>query len=406
MRTEDHRTAATGSEPDPRAERGRIRRGVRYCLLVFLGVRVALSIVAVIGTALLPSGEPVGPPGWEAFPIEGGWHNVVTAWERFDALWFLRIADQGYMDGDGSAVFFPGYPLLIRGVAFLLGGRPLAAGILVSNMAFAGALIVLYFLTSAEWGERVARRSVLYLAIFPTAFFFLAPYSESPFLLFTLLAFWGARRGRWGVAGVAGAAAAATRNIGVLLALPLAVEGFQQWRANRTGPAPLLGALGAGAMVGLAAGAYLLFWKVKAGEWLAPVTQQANWEREFVLPLESLWLGTREAFRWIGVYPGGYHLLDWVLVVPALVAAGWVAFRTRAAYAIYTWSSLLVPLSFTFLPRPFMSLPRFLLVIFPLVWAPAIWAERRRGVHEAVLIAFSLGLGTMTVLFATWYFVF
>ena len=405
MRTDDQ-AIATGSELNPADERDRIRRGVRYSLLVFLGVRVGLSIVALVATALLPSQEPVGPPGWEAFPIEEGWHNLVTVWERFDALWFLRIADEGYMDGDGSAVFFPGYPLLIRGVAFLLGGRPLAAGLLVSNLAFAGALVVLYFLTNAEWGERVARRSVLYLAVFPTAFFFLAPYSESPFLLFALLAFWGARRGRWGVAGLAGAAAAATRNVGVLLALPLAVEGFQQWRAKRTDTAPLLGGVGAAAMIGLAAGAYLLFWKLKADEWLAPLTQQANWEREFVIPLESLWLGTREAFRWIGVYPGGYHLLDWLLVVPALVAAGWVAFRTRAAYAIYTWSSLLVPLSFVFLPRPFMSLPRFLLVIFPLVWGPAVWAERRPGVHEAVLVTSSLALGTMTVLFATWYFVF
>lgn len=405
MRTDDQTIAVT--EPDGTAERDRIWRGVRYCLLVFVGVRAVLTVVALVGTALLSAQDPVGPPGWEAFPIEGGWHNLVTAWERFDALWFLRIADEGYMDGDGSAVFFPGYPLLIRGVSFLLGGRPLAAGLLVANLASAGALVALYFLTSGEWGERVARRSVLYLAIFPTAFFFLAPYSESPFLLFALLSFWGARRGRWVVAGLAGAAAAATRNVGVLLALPLAVEGFQQWRAeDRARPLPLVGGIAAAAMVGLAIGAYLLFWQVKAGDWLAPVTQQANWERQFVLPIESLWLGTREAFRWIGVYPGGYHLLDWLIVVPTLVAAGWVAFRARASYAIYTWSSLLVPLSFTFLPRPFLSMPRFLLVIFPLVWAPAVWAERRRGVHEAVLIACSIGLGIMTVLFATWQFIF
>lgn len=405
MRTEEQ-VAAVEPEADPVAERDRIRRGIAYCLLVFLGVRVVLSIVAVAGTALLPSQEPVGPPGWEAFPIEGGWHNLVTVWERFDALWFLRIADEGYANGDGSAVFFPGYPMLIRGVAFLLGDRPLAAGLLVSNLAFAGALIVLYFLTSAEWGERVARRSVLYLAVFPTAFFFLAPYSESPFLLFALLAFWGARRSRWVVASLAAAAAAATRNVGVLLALPLVVEGYQRWRADERSLRPLLGGLAAAAMVGLAAGAYLLFWQIRFDDWLAPLTQQANWERERVLPLESLWLGTREAFRWIGVFPGGYHLLDWLLVVPALVAGVWVVFRARPSYAIYTWSSLLVPLSFAFLPRPFMSMPRFLLVIFPLVWVPAVWAERRRGVHEAVLIASSLGLGTMTVLFATWYFIF
>jgi hypothetical protein len=153
-------------------------------------------------------------------------------------------------------------------------------------------------------------------------------------------------------------------------------------------------------------GLYLLFWRLKAGDWLAPLHQQANWEREPAAPWVSVWLATREAFRWIGQYPGGYHLLDWLLVVPALAAGVWAAFRARPSYAVYAWASLLVPLSFIFPPRPFMSVPRFLLVIFPLVWATAAWAERRRGVHEALMGVFALGLGLMTVLFVNWYFVF
>lgn len=420
MRTDQETTVP---ETDDRGEeRARIRRGVLYCVGVFAVMRVALTVVATLSTALLPHPtkaiaevadipRPVDVRGWPAPDIEPGIQNVVTAWERYDALWFLRIADEGYRDGDGSAVFFPGYPMLVRGVSFVLGGAPLAAGLLVSNLAFLGALIVLHFLTAGEYGERVARRSVLYLAVFPTAFFFLAPYTEGPFLLFALLAFWGARRRRWVVAGAAGAAAALTRNVGLLLTLPLLVEGYQQWREARADgddqsawslARPLL----ATTAVGLGTLVYLLFWQLKAGDLLAPLHQQATWEREFSLPWTSVWLATQEAFRWIGDYPGGYHLLDWLLVVPALVAAGWTTVRTRPAYAIYAWSSLIVPLSFVFLPRPFMSLPRFLLVIFPLVWAAAVWAERRRGVHEAILAISGVGLGLMTVLFVNWYFVF
>ena len=52
--------------------------------------------------------------------------------------------------------------------------------------------------------ESEARRTILYLMMFPAAFFFFAPYSESLFLLFIVASFWGARRKKWAVAGFAG----------------------------------------------------------------------------------------------------------------------------------------------------------------------------------------------------------
>jgi mannosyltransferase PIG-V len=394
-------------------ERTRILRGFRYCLAVFLSVRVGLSVLALLAVALLPHpsaiGEaagippPVNVPGWAAPTLTPGWHNLFTAWERFDALWFLRIATAGYAAGDGSAAFFPLYPMLIRIVSPVLGGHPLAAGLLLSNAAFLCALVVLYFLTSSEFDERIARRTVLYMAIFPTAYFFLAPYSESLFLFLVVASLWAARRGKWPLAGVAGALAAATRNVGVLLILPLAVEAVRQYRERGDRLAPRL--LWSGAVaVGILA--YLGFWQGFAGDALAPLHQQATWQREATFPLATAVSGTREAFRWIGIYPGGYHLLDWLLVVPALAAAVWVTMRARPTFAVYTWASLLAPLSLVFSPRPFMSLPRFLLAVFPLFWAAAVWAGRRAGVDEAVVAVSAAGLGLMTVLFVNWYFVF
>lgn len=414
MRTEEEDTHRSHAVPDSRqTERARIVRGIRYCLAVFLSVRVALSMLALLAVALLPHssaiGEaagipvPVNVPGWPAPRITPGWHNLITAWERFDALWFLRIATAGYTPGDGSAAFFPLYPMLIRVLSPVLGGHPLAAGLLISNAAFLGALVVLYFLTSSEFDEQVARRTVLYLTIFPSSYFFLAPYSESLFLLLVVSSLWAARRGKWWLAGVAGALAAATRNIGVLLVLPLAVEGIRQFRERGGRLAPRL--LWSGAVV-MGTLTYLGFWQGFGGDALAPLHQQATWQREAAFPLTTLVSGTREAFRWIGTYPGGYHLFDWVLVVPALAAAVWVTVRARPTFAVYTWASLIAPLSLVFPPRPFMSIARFILAAFPLFWAAAVWAGRRAGVHEAVVAVSAAGLGVMTVLFVNWYFVF
>jgi hypothetical protein len=391
-------------------ERARIRRGLRTCLVTFVAMRAGLTLVGLAAVALLPSLDPVGAPGWPATEVTAGWHHLFTAFERFDALWFLGIATTGYVDGNGSAAFFPGYPLAIRGLSPLIGGFPLAAAVLISNAAAFGSMVVLYFVTAGEYDEETARRSVAYLAAFPTAVFLVAPYSESLFLLLVLTSLWAARRGRWEIAGLAGAGATLTRNLGVLLVLPLVVEAVHQAverrRAGDGRPDDLARSVVWALVPALGTLAYLAFWWRFSGDWLAPLHQQANWQREASFPLATVVAGTREAFRFPGVYPGGYHLLDWLLVTPALGAAVWVALRTRPVYATYAWASLLAPLSYIFAPRPFMSLPRFLLMVFPILWAPAVWARRRRGVHETWLAVSAAALGVVTLLFVTWYYVF
>ena len=404
MRTEERHPAAPAERT--REERARIRRGLTYCLWVFLGLRVGLSLLALAGVGLLPEiRNSVGPQGWPASEVTPGWHNLVTAWERFDGLWFLRIATDGYVDGDGSAAFFPLYPLMIRFLSPLLGGHPLAAAFLISHAAAYGAMAFLYFLTASEWDERVARRTVLYLAVFPTSFFLLSPYSEALYLLLVLACLWGARRGRWAVAGLAGAGAAATRNLGVLLVLPLVVEAFQRWWEDRA-VRRLVTSVAWSALVVAGLAVYLAFWRALSGDALAPLHQQATWQREPSFPLATVVRGTREAFRFVGLYPGGYHLADWLIVVPAMAGAVWVVVRARPMYTAYTWASLVAPLSFICPLRPFRSLPRFLLPVFPILWAGAVWGLRRRGVHEA-LVAVSAGLlALLTVLFVNWYYVF
>ena len=405
MKTEERPVPTPEEAADRDAERERIRRGLRYCLWVFLGMRVGLSLLALAGVGLLPTLEPVDVEGWPAHETTQGWHNLVTAWERFDALWFLRIADSGYYLTDQSAVFFPGYPLTIRAVSTILGGHPLAAGLLISHLATFGSLVLLYFLSASEWGERVARRAVLYLAVFPTSFFLLAPYSEALFLFLVLLSLWAARRGKWEIAGLAGMGASGTRNLGVLLVLPLLTEALQRFRERRDSAevtrAVLWSLLAAGGAV-----AYLAWSQHFFGSWAAPLQQQETWQRTEIFPLVTIFRGTREAFCCVGLYPGGYHLLDWLLVIPALVAAGWLVLRARPLYSVYTVASLLAPLSYPFVPRPFMSMPRFLLALFPILWVVAVWAERRKGVHEAYLAVSGALLGVFLLLFLNWYYVF
>ncbi len=204
--TADRDAVSANAGSTPAEEAVQLRDGLRTCLMVFLAVRIAFSLLSVVGVGII---QPRPLPGsgdqlpavstWPIAPISVGWHNVVTASERQDAARFLGIATAGYGRDDASAAFFPGYPLAIRAVTLLPFIGPLGAALLVSNLSFAVALLLLYGLTRLEFGSTsMARRSVMFLAVFPTAIFFLAPYSESLFLALSLWSFWAARRDRWG----------------------------------------------------------------------------------------------------------------------------------------------------------------------------------------------------------------
>jgi hypothetical protein len=389
------------SDEDPRDH---LRRAVVFCLLAFAGVRLLTFAIGVIGVALFPPLDPVGVPGWPANPVpDPGWHNLFVAWERFDALWFLRIADGGYRLGDGSAAFFPLYPLAIRAVSFAIGGAPLAAATLVSNAAFFGALVMTYLLTASELSVATARTTVLLLVLFPTSYFLLMPYSESLFLLLAVTAFWGARKGRWGVAGAAGFLAALTRSVGIVLAPALLIEALHR-RAEGHGRA--LPGVAAAAATALGLVAYLASWAVRDGDWLAPLTTQANWERAFSWPWATLWDATSMAVRYVGNDNGGYWLIDWLVVAPMLAASVYAAVRLRPSFVVYLWGGLLIPLTFVFEPRPLMSMPRFLLPLFPAFWGMALVIERLRVPRAAILAVGAVGLGILSALTVNWYYVF
>ena len=87
-----------------------------------------------------------------------------------------------------------------------------------------------------------------------------------------------------------------------------------------------------------------------------------------------------------------YWLIDVLVVGVVIVAvvAGWR--RLPLPYLTYAIGSLLIPLCYPFPPRPLLSMPRFVAVIFPAFWVLADAAERRRLPHTAIVATFAGGL--------------
>jgi len=378
----------------------RLREGVRDSLLVFIAVRIGFSVLGLVAVGLIAPRE--GLPevaGWPIAPVTHGWHALVTAAERQDAAWFLAIATRGYDPADGSAAFFPLYPLAIRAVAWLPGIGPLGAALLVSNACFAGALVMLHGLTRLEgMSTRSARLTVLLIAIFPTAFFFLAPYTEGPFLLASVSAFWFARRDRWALAALAGALAASTRSVGVLLVLALGVEAVHRSRRDGRSIVPRLAAalaVGSGPLL------YLAWWRVTHGDAFVPWTAQRSWQRELQPPWTTA-IDALTAARDLG----GYWLADVMIVGPVLVAVIAGLRWLRPTYSVYAIASLLMPLIYVWPNRPLLSMPRFVAVIFPAFWVLARALERRQLPEAALVAAFAGGYALLGALFVTWWDVF
>jgi hypothetical protein len=362
---------------------------------------------------------------------------------RWDSVWYLTIAHDGYGDASdhAQAAFYPLYPLLMRAVGWVV-GSPLLGGILVSLACFLGALVLLHQLATLELGLRDARGTVLLVAFAPTTVFFSAVYSESLFLLVSVGAFLAARQGRWAWAGLLGGLAAATRNSGVMLLLPLlllflygpradradeearraGVDGGGRWHARWRPRHPLTPQILWLGLVPLGLALWLGWCAVALGDAFAPYHAQALWLRHFeplgalargisaaVLGLRQLVHGSPEPryFTENGGDPfevAGQSLMLLGFLVFVLLALVGALRRLPFAYGAYAGVALAMTLSYPVDAQPLMSLPRYVVVLFPLQMWLARWAGERGGVERAVAVSAVL-LGLFTAHFAHWGFV-
>jgi Mannosyltransferase (PIG-V) len=387
---------------------------------------------------------------------------------RWDSAWYLVIAQHGYRPDLGSYTaprdaFFPLYPLALRAISWL-GSPPVLAGVLVSTLALALALYGIHRLTTLELARHAhalepassareaARLAVLLTAFAPMAFFLSAVYSESLFLALSVGVFWSARHGRWALAGALGAMGAATRSAGVVLLLPaliLYLYGPREDRAPelrgrvvravlrmRSGGAR--GRLGAAlvpryrvrrdilwlAMAPAGLAAYMAYLGLAGGDALAPFHAQGLWGRHFASPYGGVWSGIKAGFEGArqllslqqrhNYFPlaagspsvaAGHNLLLLAFLAAAVPAAIGVLRVLPFAYGAYVVAALAMPLSYPVPAQPLMSLPRFLLVLFPLnMWLAARTAAHPRR-RAALLVLSAVLLAFFTADFATWHWV-
>ena len=374
----------------------------RPVVVVWAVSRAFFFAVGALGHAFLKPGDVIG-----AYPEPLG---DLSYWAHWDGRWFGHIALQGY-DSVAATAFFPVYPALVRGGSEV-GLGVAVSGVLVSTLATLFALYFVYALGRAWYDERAALASTLSVAFFPTAFFLNAVYSDPVFLAFTAGCLWGiyVRRDLL-IAGLFGYLAAGTRNLGVLLALPLAWEWLRD--RHRQGWLGLVGV--AGPVMGLLT--YVIYlWRGTGEPLLFSLAYRQNWGREFGSP----WATTRHAFERAG--DGVDYLLPWrvfdtssvnpgfllsntlgvAFLVFAVAALALTAFRVPFGAFLFAVPATLGPLTLDLGGLPLISYPRYVIVVVPIFLALGSVLARSR-VALVVWLVMNAAVGAyLTLLFVTW----
>jgi hypothetical protein len=367
--------------------------------LAILVTRAATLSIAFLALLLIPLDMP------RPFTVPFESERFFETFAPWDAGWYFHVARRGYFHdpvGQSSTAFFPLYPALMRALACPFGGSDRAlwlAGIALSYACFFGGLLLLHRLTERLLGDReAARRTILFVAVFPFSYFFTQVYTESLFLLLTVGAVAAATASRWGWAGALGALAAVTRPNGILIAVPLGLLAL----AGRPGPRALAGRTAALALVPAALALYSAFVYRLTGDPLGWLHGQAAWgysvgNRPWVELMRVLdRIEHNGLYGYFFVDPRSvYYLIHAVVAIVAIALTPRVFTRLGPALGGYAAASLFVPLTGNALE----GIGRYVATLFP--YFMLLGTIRSRRGQDAILIVSALGLAFLLTLFVT-----
>lgn len=367
-----------------------MKSAVKSALIIFVATRIFLSLWAVVVLMIVPlpeePDEVVRPYLGEPILDEDLNGLLLGPWQRFDSQHYLRIARQGYAN-EADSVFPPLYPLAVRALGRLFGGSAaanLAAAIFISNLAFLGLLILLHRVTAVELSPKAATQTLVYLAIFPTGFFLLAPYTESLFILLALGSIWAARKDRFWLAGGLGLLASLTRLTGWILVIPLACEWWRQnsgkWQVSRITHHVsrfTFHELLATALPGLGTAVFLL-WRWWTGLPSLATVYQQYWFQTTGFPGKDLVTAVNTFFFGGTARASEFTLvIDFLVVFFLLGTTIWTFRRLGPTYGLYSALLLLfmlLPTSENF--KPLYSFSRYALAFFPTFMLLGVVGER------------------------------
>ena len=352
------------------------RQTLKFVTIAFVVWQIVLMLIIFLGNKYFPTSnqhlytesKAIMSPPW--------------LWNRanFDGMHYLDIARRGY--GVYQQAFFPLYPRLIRLIAPVFGNRGLVAGWTVSLLSFYLALVYLYKLLKIDFSEKIVKRALIYLLLFPTAFFFSMVYTEALFFLLIVLSFYLAKTKRWWLAGIIAALASATRLPGIFLLPALGIEWWTQYQVQKSKAKKneLIRGLGSLLLIPLGLLFYMRFLAVVFNDPLMFVHVQTFFgpgrsADRIILLYQVFW----RYFKMLATVDRQTLLyfivtLEFLTAIISMIFVVFAYLKRWYSYSVFMVLAFIAPT----LTGTFSSLPRYILVLFPGFLLLSLWAEKYR----------------------------
>ncbi len=279
-------------------------------------------------------------------------------WANFDGIHYLNIAWFGYTN---QARFFPLFPLILR--VF----NTLELNIVLATLIFFTAVYFFKKLVALDFSNQIAMRSVIYLLLFATSFFFVGIYSEGLFLLLVVLTFYFARKKMWFISILCAVLLMATRFVGVAIFPALIFEFVTNEKKLKK---------------------IVLFLLVPSGLLAYSVFNFYKWHNFFYFIQAQGELGNNRSVNSIVLFPQTIFRYAKILSTISISSYGWtIAFlelgtflfasfflyiawkkKIRISYLIFAFINFAIIVS----TGTFSAMPRYVLTVFPIFIAMAL----------------------------------
>ncbi|MFZ1721814.1 MAG: hypothetical protein WAU07_04900 [Microgenomates group bacterium] len=192
-------------------------------LLVATAIVWRILLFYVADTAPLILEYKPSFPYYDTILEASNYPKWLYSWANFDGVHYITLSKFGYVGTGLIQAFFPVYPLLVAAISQVIESQ-IISGLLISFLAFVGVIYTLYLLVKLKFDHSVALWSCIALLSFPTSFYFGSMYTESLFLFFVLQSFYWYERKKWLLLAVFITLASATRLIGIALVPVLLID--------------------------------------------------------------------------------------------------------------------------------------------------------------------------------------
>ncbi len=358
-------------------------------VLIALGIRITITLLGMLIYKLTMAPNSTFTP----FSL---WQ---TAWSKgnTDVNHYLKISENWYVASGNDRlliVFFPMFPILIHAFNLIFNNSFLSAQ-LINTVLSCFSAGMLYKLLRTCLSERKSFLASLIFLLLPGSVFMNSPMTEPLFMLLSCCCLYFAQKKNYLLAGLFAAFAGFTRSVGILLAVPIAIEGIQETvhriKLKKRVAGNIFSLLGGLLLSTFGTLAYLGINKTVTGNaFMFSEYQKLNWNQSIGFFFDTPRYMTNQISSYI--QSSSWSVLFTLALPTIMVIFGSLfiyirrANRLPASYNAYFIAYFIIAMGCTWL----LSAVRYMAVAVPLIAAIALLPKSKKG--EIALI----GLTTIT----------